>query len=270
MEDAIFEKFDVVKFSRENDSCHLENVEKMVISEISLKVYVNDLEMVSLLCMNQQQEELALGFLYNEGVINDYDDIEEIYYNERMMAVIIKLKEGISIKRQESLRSITTGCGKCYTYINPLKQNQYKHAELNETFSVNDILDRMKDFNKQSEVFRHIGGVHSLLLYTPDYSVFSEDIGRHNCFDKVTGILLKERKLALAEKSIVFISGRVSSEIMSKVIRLGVPVIVSKSTPTTSAVKLANQYNTTLLGYARLDSGYVYSGAERIICDPIT
>ena len=107
-----------------------------------------------------------------------------------------------------------------------------------------------------------------MLLYTPEYSLFSEDIGRHNCFDKVSGILLKEGKLDIAEKSIVFTSGRVSSEILTKVIRLGIPVIVSKSTPTTSAVKLANQYNVTLIGYARQNSGFIYSGADRITLAP--
>lgn len=270
MEEAIFEEFDVLKISKGDDGYVLENVSKTAISEISLKIYVNNVEMVSLLCLNQQLEELAIGFLYSEGVINSFDDIEDVYYNERMMAVVVTLKDGISVKRQESLRSITSGCGKCYTYINPLKTSQFKQMAYGSKFSVADIMDRMKTFTRQSDVFRLVGGVHSLLLSTPEYSVFSEDIGRHNCFDKVTGTLLKEGQMALAENSIVFISGRISSEIMSKVIRLGAPVIVSKSTPTTAAIKLANDYNITLLGYARNDSGYIYSGAERILEAPQT
>ena len=123
----------------------------------------------------------------------------------------------------------------------------------------------MREFANQSEVFRLVGGVHSLLLYTPERMVFSEDIGRHNCFDKVTGTLLKEGRLSLAEDSIVFVSGRISSEILTKAIRLGAPVIVSKSTPTTAAVRLANEYEITLVGYARNDTGYIYSGAGRIL-----
>ncbi|SHH55483.1 FdhD protein [Sporobacter termitidis DSM 10068] len=265
MEDKIFEEFEVLKISREDGAYTLQEVCKPVIAEISLKIYINGMEMVSMLCLNRQQEELAVGFLYSEGVINSFDDIEEVCYNERAMAVMVRLKEGISVKRQESLRSITAGCGKCYTYINPLKRSQFKKAESAGRFSLEDIMGRMRDFAGQSELFREIGGVHSLLFYTPGYSVFSEDIGRHNCFDKVTGTLLKEGKMALAEDGIVFISGRVTSEIMTKVIRLGAPVIVSKSTPSTAAVKLANQYNITLLGYARSDTGYVYSGADRLM-----
>lgn len=267
MDNTIFEELDVTRIEKKGGSYSLFPEKKPVIAEISLKVYVNGMELVSMLCLNQQQEELALGFLYSEGVINGIVDIDEIYYNDMAMAVMIRLREGISVKRQESLRSITSGCGKCYTYINPLKQDQYREVEASETFTAGTIMDRMTAFTNQSEVFRRIGGVHSLLLDAPGYSVFSEDIGRHNCFDKVTGVLLRGGKLALAPKSVVYISGRVSSEIMTKVIRLGAPVIVSKSTPTTSAVKLANQYHVTLLGYARHNSAYIYSGAERIVAD---
>lgn len=265
MDDVIFEEFDIIKIDRLNRQFPLKNARKKVISEISLKVYVNELEMVSLLCLNQQQEELALGFLYNEGVINSYHDIQKISYNDALMAVTIKLKEGMTIKRQESLRSITSGCGKCYTYINPLKQSQYQKVSSENKYSVDVLLNTMDEFIVRSEIFRDVGGVHSLLFQSSDYSVFCEDIGRHNCFDKVTGVLLKEGKMELADESVIYVSGRISSEIMTKLIRLGIPVVVSKSTPTASAVKLANQYNVTLIGYARGDSAIVYSGADRII-----
>lgn len=265
MEDLIYEDFDVLKISRRDGSYVLEDATKPVIAEISLKIYINGDEMASLICLNQQQEELAIGFLFNEGVIGSLDDIEETHYNDRAVAVMLTLKEGVSVKRQESLRSVTAGCGKCTTYINPLMRNQFKKVHNSTVFSLEDIMGRMHDFSGKSEVFRVVGGVHSLLFYTPEYSVFSEDLGRHNCLDKITGTLLKERKLPLAEHGIIFISGRITSEIITKVIRLGVPVIVSKSTPSVAAVKLAKEYNITLVGYARNETGYVYSGAERLL-----
>ena len=265
MEDSIFEEFNVLKIGKDDGGYTLEEISKPVIAEISLKIYVNDMEIASLLCLNQQQEELAVGFLYSEGVINAYEDIEDIYYNERAMAVLITLRDGISLKRQESLRSVTAGCGKCYTYINPLRHSQFKKASDSTQFSLAEIMDRMRQFTGQSELFRVIGGVHSLLFYTPEFSLFSEDIGRHNCLDKIIGALLKRGKLKEAESGVAFISGRVTSEIMTKIIRLGAPVIVSKSTPSAAAVKLADQYNITLLGYARSDTGYIYSGADRLL-----
>jgi FdhD protein len=265
LEDTIYEELDVSEITRDKDGCHVQNITKKVIAEISLKVIVNGAELVSVLCLNQYQEELALGFLYNEGVINSFADVENIYFNDKMLAVIINLKAGVIIDRQESLRSLTSGCGKCYTYINPLKQSQYKVIESDVTYPIDAILNLMNDFVTRSEIFAEVGGVHSVLFHTAGFEKLVEDIGRHNCFDKITGLMLKENKLDLFSRSVVFVSGRISSEIMTKIIRMGVPVLVSKSTPTTAAVKLAQQHHVTLLGYVRASGGYIYSCSERLI-----
>lgn len=264
MEDNIYEELAVREIERDNSGCRLSDINKKVIAEISLKIIVNGMELVSILCLNQQQEELALGFLYNEGVINSLADVENIHFNDKMLAVIIKLKEGMVIDRQESLRSITSGCGKCYTYINPLKKSQYQEVQSDAYFSINTILDLMTTFVTKSEIFATIGGVHSVLFYTPDFEILTEDIGRHNCFDKMTGILLKLNRMDSFSKGIVFVSGRISSEIMAKIIRIGVPVLVSKSTPTSAAVKLAEQHNVTIMGYVRRTGGFIYSCPERL------
>ena len=198
----------VSEITRDKDGCHVKEISKKVIAEISLKVMVNGAELVSVLCLNQLQEELALGFLYNEGVINSYADIENISFNDKMLAAIINLKEGVIIDRQESLRSLTTGCGKCYTYINPLKKSQYKTVESNVTYSMNAILDSMNNFVTRSNIYIDVGGVHSVLLHTADYEVLVEDIGRHNCFDKITGLMLKEDKLDLFSSGSCFCVGK--------------------------------------------------------------
>ena len=265
MEDTIYEELSVSEITRDKDGCHVRDITKKVIAEISLKVMVNGAELVSVLCLNQYQEELALGFLYNEGVVNSYADIENVYFNDKMLAVIVNLKEGIIIDRQESLRSLTTGCGKCYTYINPLKKSQYRTVQSDMTYSMNTILNLMNNFVTRSNIYIDVGGVHSVLLHTADYEILVEDIGRHNCFDKIAGLMLKENNLDLFGQAIVFVSGRISSEIMTKIIRMGVPVLVSKSTPTSAAVKLAQQHNVTLLGYVRKNGGYIYSCPERLI-----
>lgn len=265
MEDAIYEELPVREIIRDKTGCRLADINKKVIAEISLKIIVNGMELVSILCLNQEQEELALGFLYNEGVINSLADVESIAFNDKTLAVIVKLKEGVVINRQENLRSITSSGGKCLTDINPLKKSQYKKVQCEADFSINAILDLMASFVTKSEIFATIGGVHSVLLYTPDFEILTEDIGRHNCFDKMTGILLKLDRMDLFGKGIVFVSGRISSEIMAKIIRIGVPVLVSKSTPTSAAVKLAEQHNVTILGYVRKTGGFIYSCSERLV-----
>ena len=265
MNDKLYEDMDIYEIVKQNNEYQFVGSRKKVISEISLKIYINGIEQVSLLCMNQNQEELAIGFLYNEGVIDSFDDIVDMYYNEKMQAVIIKLKEELSVDRQESLRSVTTGCGKCFTYINPLKQSLYRCVEIIKRYEIDSILSTMQKFIDQSEIFIKIGGVHSALLYNKNMSYLYEDIGRHNCLDKIAGAMLKDGEIQNTNESTIFISGRISSEIITKTIRLGVPIIVSRTTPTTAAVRLAKQYNITLLGYVRGEKGIVYTCPERLI-----
>lgn len=265
MDERLFNTFQVKEIITDNGLTILRDREKDVIGEISLKIYINGTEYASLLCLNQLTEELALGFLYSEGVIDIIDDVADVSYNERLFAVMINLVPGRSVEKCESLRSVTSGCGKCFTYINPLKHEKFLPVANQETFPIRDILNVMKEFERQSEIYRSVGGVHSVLFRHEDFFVFNEDIGRHNCFDKIGGVLLKNNKMALVKTGLLFVSGRVSSEIITKVIRLGVPVLVSRSTPTAAAVNLAREYNVTLLGYVRKNSGFVYSGETRLI-----
>lgn len=265
MEGIIYNTFCVQEIRLDDGKVTLSEVEKPVVGEISLKIYINGVEYASLLCLNQLTEELALGFLYSEGVIDAMEDVACISYNERLFAVMIQLVSGRSVEKCESLRSVTSGCGKCFTYINPLKHEKFLPLADQNKFSACDILSAMLEFERQSEIYQTVGGVHSVLFKHAEFSVFNEDIGRHNCFDKIAGILLRNKKMHLVENGILFVSGRVSSEIITKVIRMGVGVLVSRSTPTAAAVHLAKEYHVTLLGYVRRNSGYVYSGKDRLI-----
>ncbi|MDD5167514.1 MAG: formate dehydrogenase accessory sulfurtransferase FdhD [Syntrophales bacterium] len=265
MDDKICEVFQVKQITAAGDDVTLTDIEKSVIGEISLKIMINGTEYASLLCLNQLTEELALGFLYSEGVIDSMDDVASVTYNERLFAVMINLAPGKSVEKCESLRSVTSGCGRCFTYINPLKHDKFQPSPSEKRFPVRDILDLMKRFEKSSEVYREIGGVHSVLFHCDTFSAFNEDIGRHNCIDKVAGVLLKNNTPELTRDGIIFLSGRISSEIITKIIRIGVPVLVSRSTPTAAAVHLAREYKVTLLGYVRSNGGFIYSGEERLI-----
>ena len=265
LDERLCSAFSVKEISLDEGETTLCDTEKYVIGEISLKIYINGTEYASLLCLNQLTEELALGFLYSEGVIDTITDVASITYNERQFAVMVELVAGKSIDKCESLRSVTSGCGKCFTYINPLKRDKFVPLSGVDRFSVRNILRSMNEFERSSEIYKSIGGVHSVFFHHDDYSIFNEDIGRHNCFDKIAGVLLRNGKMKLVENGMLYVSGRVSSEIITKVIRLGIPILVSKSTPTAAAVTLAREYNVCLLGYVRKNSGFIYSGETRLM-----
>jgi len=264
-DESICDLLEVIEIKTVDGKIAYFETEKNTINEISLKVMVNGEEMVSMLCMNQSHEELAVGFLYDEGIINTMEDILSIDYYERMQAVMVQLREGIFIDRNESLRSITSGCGRCYTYINPLKVSKYQTIEETQFFTIENIMKNMAGFLKSDNLHQRIGGVHSLMLTIDDESWMFEDIGRHNCFDKMAGMLIMNSKISKTDRSIAYVSGRLSSEIITKAVRMQVPIIVTRSTPTAAAVALAKEFNITLLGYVNGLRGYIFSCPERII-----
>lgn len=263
MENNIFEELAVHEITKDESGCRLSATGKKVITETFLKIILNGMELITISCLHQQQEELVIGFLYNEGIIDSLQDVKNISFNDEIPAVIVQLKEGIIPGHQYSTKSITSSGGKYH--INPLARNQYEAATSKVTFPLDSIMDLMAAFVTKSEIFTTVGGVHSILFYTPDCEILTEDIGRHNCYDKMTGILLKSAKKDLSGRGVVFASGRISSEIMAKIIRIGIPVVVSKSTPTVAAVKLAREHNVTVMGYVRNTGGFIYSCPERLL-----
>ena len=256
----IYGEFKAIKFQQNGERLEKTEVVKKVIGEISLKIYVNGTELFSILSSNSYQENLAIGVLYNEGLIESIDDVAELNYNERLFAVNVRLKENLSPQRLETLRSLTSGCGRCFTYINPLKKDRFKALADGPKFSLQQIIAGMADFISRSDVHREIGGVHSAMV-KGEREYYAEDIGRHNCVDKIAGAILKEKYDPAC--SVLYLSGRVSSEILLKCLRLKVSTVVSKSPPTSAAVELAQQYNLTLLGYVRGGEGNIYSHPER-------
>ncbi|MBK5247687.1 MAG: formate dehydrogenase accessory sulfurtransferase FdhD [Peptostreptococcaceae bacterium] len=264
MDEMIFSEVDVLEIISKDGLFNTVSTVKKTIAEMYLKVYINEVEMISLLCLTRNLEELTLGFLFNEGVIESIEDVKKISYNDRMHVMHIILRDEIQVDRMASLRSVTASCGECLTYINPLKQELFRAVESRSDVYIGEIIKKMTEFERGSEIFSRIGSVHSALLHTKEKDYFAEDLGRHNCIDKVAGMMLLEEKLNLAEEAILFTSGRVPSEIMIKAVRLGIPVVVSRTTPTLSAVSMAKQYNITLIGYARKGGGIIYSCPERL------
>lgn len=240
-----------------------EAAQDIIVREFPLTIMLNDLELVTLLCSPTDLKYLALGFLFSEGLLKGKDDVKRVTVDERKGVVRVETTADMSTEGEVVFkRLITPGCGRGASFYSAADTGLEK-VESDMTVTSEQILELMKQFQHRSLVFRTTGGVHSAALCdNTNILVFNEDIGRHNAIDKIFGQCL-ERGLPTGER-LILTSGRISSEIVVKVARRKVPVLVSKSAPTTVGVKLADELGITLVGFVRGSRMNVYSHDGRV------
>ena len=240
-----------------------ESIEDPVTRESPLTIILNDRELVTLLCTWEHVDELAVGFLQSEGFIKAGDDIPDVRIDEEQGSAIVKTARQAAVAEQTFLkRYITTGCGKGTSFYN-LSDAVCRPVETGFTVTSAQIFKLMTEAQRMSEMFKITGGVHSSAVCTGDNILFfREDIGRHNSVDKLTGRCFYDR-IDTADK-ILITTGRISSEIMIKAAKMGMPVIASRSAPTDLAVKYAADLGVTVAAFVRNRRMNVYTHPERV------
>ena len=222
---------------------------------------------MTIVCTPDYIEDMVVGFLASERVIKKYEDIKEIRIEEDLGFVHIKTDKLYSYYEQlKSKRYITSCCGMSrqgFVFANDVLTAKVM-SEKRVTLTPKECLYLMNEMDKTAEMFRTTGGVHNAALCTRDGIVLTRmDIGRHNALDKIYGYCLKN-SISVQDKVIVF-SGRISSEILLKVAKIGCEIVLSKSAPTELALELAEQLGITTVGFIRGNSFNLYTHPDRII-----
>ena len=254
------EKLAVLKLTETSSS----SIEDVVAKESPLTIILNNREVVTLLCSPANSRYLAVGFLFSEGLLKSKDEIRKILVDDRRGVVRVET-EGDEELAPDALfkRFITSGCGRGASFYSAIDAQDQVKVESRLKISTLEILALVHEFQHRSQVYRSTGGVHSAALCDiSDILVFNEDIGRHNAVDKIFGACILDN--IATDDHILITSGRISSEILLKIARRNVPVIVSKSAPTNLGVKLADDLGVTLVGFVRGKRMNVYTHAERI------
>jgi FdhD protein len=226
--------------------------------ERELTVYVNLRELVTILCTPTKLNFLVLGFLYSEGIISGLGDVTMMRVCEEESEIDVRLSN--PERELPTKRRLTSGCGGGATFAT-------EGQRLDSGFVVTpmEVLALMKQLQGQMDLYRLSGGVHaSALSDTENLLVVAEDIGRHNTLDKIQGECLM-RGLSTRDR-LLLSTGRVSSEMLLKAAKMQAPVIVSRHSPTKSAVSLAHDLGIALVGHARGSRLLVYSHPERLGC----
>jgi len=231
-----------------------------VVTELPLTIMLNSRELVTLLCSPANLEYLAIGFLFSEGLIESKDDISQIRVDAGGNVVRVGTKKDIRFSSPPlSQRLVTSGGGRGTTFYHPQAR-----VESDIKISVGEAFALRDEFVQRSALFKATDSVHSAALCdTKNILVFSEDIGKHNAIDKVFGeCLLKDIPTG---GRLVITSGLVSSEILLKVAKRDVPLLISKSAPTNMGVRLANDLGVTLVGFAQGKKAKIYTNEWRVV-----
>jgi FdhD protein len=225
-----------------------------VVQEQPLTLYVNGERFLTLLCTPVKVEALVVGYLWMEKVIDGLDEVARLEVSTVDGRADVTLTRPVTLPTE---RILTSGCGGGITFRIDHRLFPRLHSSLR--VRPEQIAARMKDLFEAAVSYKQSRGIHGAALSDGDgLLVMAEDVGRHNAVDKVKGEALV-RGIS-TDHRVLLSTGRVSSEMLLKAARMGVPIVASRTSPTEMAVALAEQLNITVCGYVRPDSLNLYAG----------
>ncbi len=243
------------------------NIREMNIAdERPLTIYVDSYEIVTLMTLGKTPELLTLGYLKNQGIVDDINEIRSVQVDwEVNAAAVTTYSERDDWKERLGPRIVTTGCGQGTVYGNILEQ--IEQIELRATrLKQSDIYALLKNLAHYNDVYKSAGAVHGCALCAgTEVAVFIEDVGRHNAVDAIAGQMWLEG--IPGHDKLFYTTGRLTSEMVMKVAQMGIPALLSRSGITQMGLKLAMDFGVILFSRVQGNHFLVYNGVEHIDFD---
>ncbi|MGD9153280.1 MAG: formate dehydrogenase accessory sulfurtransferase FdhD [Gammaproteobacteria bacterium] len=240
-------------------------VQDQVVIERVITIQVDDVSNYAILCTPSDVKALVVGFLFAEGIIEDFSDIIDIAdYNSVSKVIAVKVEAPAQTASKRNLL-VTSSCGLCGTRNIENLLNVIPACDTTLYFAVAELNSLVEKLHAKQIIFQQTGGAHAAGIFNSagEIITFSEDIGRHNALDKaIGGCLLQNYD---AHGCGVVLSSRVSFEMVAKAARAGIEMIVAVSAPSSLAIEAAEKWNITLCGFARGENANVYTGLHRLI-----
>lgn len=221
--------------------------------------------------------ELAIGFLFTEGIIKDKTDLKSVNHcfiscaENKENIIQVELNDHVVPKLSHADRNFytTSSCGVCGKgSIDAIKTVSSYKLDAKDDFSISQetLLELPNSLRLQQQVFDATGGLHACALFNKngELTLLREDVGRHNALDKLIGAALEKRWLPL-NNSILLLSGRASFELIQKAAMAGISVVAAVGAPSSLAVQLADEFGITLIGFLRQQRFNIYTNEQRIL-----
>jgi FdhD protein len=240
-------------------------VEVRVPVERALTLYLNAQEIVTMMTISDYPEYLALGYLLNQNMLKPDDVVTGVEYDDDLQVVIVRTERNTNYEHKLRKRTQTSGCAQGTAFgdlLEALEDISLPRSELRTSW----LYELTRKINTTPSLYLEAGAIHGCVLCKEGTPVcYMEDVGRHNAVDKIAGWMYRHGVDA-ADK-ILYTTGRLTSEMTIKTVRMGIPILVSRSGFTAWGVALARQVGLTLVGRARGKRFVVLSGQERIVFD---
>jgi len=240
-------------------------VETAVTVERALTIFLNGQEIVTAMTIGDYPDYLALGYLLNQNMLRGDDVVTGVDYDEDLAVAVVRTERATNYESKLKKKVQTSGCAQGTVFgdlMEVIENARLPSAELRTSW----LYALTKAINTTPSLYLEAGAIHGCVLAQQDRPlVYMEDVGRHNAVDKIAGWMF--RHLVSGHDKIFYTTGRLTSEMVIKTVRMGIPILVSRSGFTAWGVELARKANLTLIGRARGQRFVALAGEDRIVFD---
>jgi FdhD protein len=241
-------------------------VDVSVVTERPLTLFLNRREIVTMMTIGDRPELLAVGYLLNQNMLKADDEITGVDYDEDIATVVVRTRRETDFEDKLKKKTQTSGCAQGTVFGDLMEE--FDQVRLNPDARVRTswLYQLTKKINTEPSLYLKAGAIHGCVLaYENKPLIYMEDVGRHNAVDKIAGYMFLNR--VPPDDKIFYTTGRLTSEMVIKTVKMRIPVLVSRSGFTAWGVELAQKANLTLIGRARGKRFVALAGLERLVFD---